>query len=116
MYLVAMSGQCICRFINGSGFIEFNTERAFCQFSVVVDADIFNAYIVRGEQRSNGGNRAGFICDVHCKNMLCFDWAAGYIDKRFTVTSCGIEEIKECVCCSVVDVGRNFREVLDITL
>ena len=57
--------------------MKLNSECALGQLSVVIDADIFNAYIVPGKQRSDGGNRARLVRDIHGKNMFCLDRAAG---------------------------------------
>ena len=45
--------------------VKLDAQRPFCQFPVVVDADVFDAHVVHGKERGDGGNGAWLIRNVH---------------------------------------------------
>ena len=88
-----MFGHNLDRLLDGVLVIELNAQRAFGELSVMIDADILDTNIVHGEQRGNGGNGTGFICNIYRDNIFLLDGSAGGVNEGFPIISRCIKKV-----------------------
>ena len=87
--------QYVFRLVGRRLLIKVDSEGAHSQFSVMIDADIFDADIMFCEQGGDGRDGAGFVGDIDRQDIFCFDRTAGNIDKRFTIGPGPVEKLIE---------------------
>ncbi len=114
MNRITVFGHNLDRLLDGVLVVELNAQCAFGQLSVMVDSDILDTHIVHGEQRGNGGDGTGFICNIYRDNILLLDGSAGGVDERLPIISRCIKKVIQRISGSVVEAVGYFGEILNI--
>ena len=73
---VSLSGQYVSGFLHCIYSVEFDAQGTLGQFSVVIDTDILDAYLICRQQRGDGGDRTWLVCNIYRQHIFRFDRAA----------------------------------------
>ena len=84
---IAALGQESGGLLRGFFAVKLNFQNAFLKFAVVDDADIFDADLVGGQNRGDGGNGSGFVHNIAVQGKFFFDRSGGAVGNGIPVFS-----------------------------